>query len=479
MVDDSVSPLFKDSYARYHKGLFKAIKPILSFRTKDCINVVIYMSLKTETSLIQEIIEQFHDKVYHFIELYIYKAFILKKRKEALEDCMSIIKSFLIPIADAKNEKDNLFLTQIYLFYLGIEYDEDIYTNLKEMIGGGHKQVVEYAAGKIHRMFTSQDPDTVCRIFEIFDIIKGFSEDAKRILFINKEFFFKVKRLEGPLVMDFLEFFINELNMPSDDIESSPGAFVALLEIFFYIVHNCRSKEMKTLFLYVLRSDSILKSESIINVVLTNLFDAFVHLFYDDMVTDEPESGTTIKELTKRSSSHPVKGIDFNKLMTFEDSLNVIASKLEQLKINPKTVDEVPLNLDQMECLHSIDTTAYQDILFDFIIQFNDTNQWYLCFLLRNIKLIFLFSTQKRTEILDGILSLNLHFREENELIRFAVHNIDTHNKKDLGMSTRNRNVYPKKVIGDLAHRIVRHFAKSKYFYNRAVCKEVVEWIDE
>lgn len=453
LIANNIQDECRDLYKRYHRGLFKALYPILSFRTKDCINLIIFMSLETDIGFIEEIIDLFKDKIYHSIELLIYKAYILKKRNESFKECIKTIKTHIKTMVEKDNQEDKLFLTQIYLFYLGISFDSEIYEYLKMNISMGNKQIIEYVATKINRMLSKDDSHSIKNSLEIFDLVKSHSDEAKRLVFMNKEYFIGINELSQTLILSFAEFMVEEMKYIALEGDSMSNSFSSVLEIFFFIA--LKTKEMKVLLLHLLQSEVVFKSEFYVKTVFDNLFETFIFLFKEN--SNVPKKNTNL---------------DFNQLMIIEDEMNSISTQLEGLKLNHNDLES---NINKIEPLGNIDTNNHKNILYSFLVQFNDTNQWCLIHLLRNIKLIFLFDDCIRKEILENVLTLNLHFREENELIKFAIKNLTSTENYDVNNPEISSDDTDEKMMNNFSITILRHYSKSKFFYNRKICKDAIE----
>ncbi|KAM0674666.1 hypothetical protein GVAV_001853 [Gurleya vavrai] len=289
-------------FNKFILGLCKIIKPLLSIKARESINLLVHLSLKTNTDVLEELIEIYFEKKDWLIEIYLYIAFVKNKKNIEtdfiLDKCKILILEYI-----KKNDPSETFFTCSKSFnFLKIKLDPDLFLYVKECMQNGDMRIKFFCNQNIDKIihldvFTIEENINV-----FFNIIFMQENDIIIDFFKNKRIFESFKKIPKVIFSKYLELCKLFFNSYYDSFK--PGHIeyiITFAQIFIYFLRSYQNEVIKKLFItFISISDMYLKER--IKIIFGNNLAEIYETFYRKL--EKIDSDELIEQISNEYMSN-------------------------------------------------------------------------------------------------------------------------------------------------------------------------------
>ncbi|KAM0687438.1 hypothetical protein COBT_001323 [Conglomerata obtusa] len=237
-----------DDYVNLATGLAKITKPLLKFKAKEGINLIVHLSLETSPSVLYELLRIYEDKNDWLIELYIMICFVQIKKSicctNEFNKCKELIKYFI-----NRNDPVELQFTIFKIFnFLDIKFDQEMFEIIENLILNGNDRIKLIYSQNLHRFKKNIETE---KLIEFFFILHDYNLELKYNLYRNSKFFEIETVINDKMYNAYIIWNKECLEKYHARVINSVEDLLYTAKIYIYFLRKYQTLEMK-LFLIIL-----------------------------------------------------------------------------------------------------------------------------------------------------------------------------------------------------------------------------------
>ncbi|KAM0677229.1 hypothetical protein BDAP_002240 [Binucleata daphniae] len=251
-------------------GLSKMLKPLLKFKAKECVNLMVHFALKTNTLVLNELLELYKQKKDWQIEILLFIAFINKKLEKEYNNEMNRCKVHLKDFIELNRINDCNFIICKLFFFLDIHYDEEMYNYLENYCLSENSKYKFYCAKNFNRFvkfdFLKEDKKEY-----IFYNLFFYSKENQMVLFRDKKIFENFDLITIKSYKLYLQRFKEKIEACFCNLQNHLEDFYILSNLFVVYFRKFQTKEMLYFFVLITNIQDIFVKSRIKKIIGNNI----------------------------------------------------------------------------------------------------------------------------------------------------------------------------------------------------------------
>lgn len=419
----------------YHTALSHIIKPLLFYKTKECVNMLIHLAHKTDTQVMHTLLKDYKENKHWCIEILLHIAQINKRQSKDYSEVMAEVKNMLTEMISTlfdrsiiDNNAQKKFVAQMILVYLGVETDQFLYDTLKRIISENDMQINIAICASLSKMVNGCNAENGS-VVEVFDLLESHSNSIRYSLSVQFQFYRAFDCIPGSIFNKYLKWVYEAMSETIiDHIFCEHICLEAITNLFLIFCPQYKTREMYIIFFFIIAQKGDVLYKRCMTIITKNLTLIQKHLF------DQKTSAKTNTE------------IDFNKL-GINGEIERVTEKLHMLDLED-SVHDFEIYNKMMNCGGVHIKHDFSKLFNDFLLSYTGEASELIRIFIEEIDVLRLSDSETRKQIYDYLLNLQLMWREEKRCFEFLIKNENLFSDED------NKKYHTR-------------FCKSKYFYVR------------